>query len=93
MKSQTRVVLTKFAEKQLVKIPRNIKEVLMYWAETVEKIGIRDTRKLRGYHDELLKVNRQGQRSVRLNKAYRAIYIETCECIEICVIEVSKHEY
>lgn len=38
---------------------------------------------------------RQGQRSVRLNRAYRAIYVEhengEVELIE--VLEVNKHEY
>lgn len=93
MKSINTVVLTKFAEKQLTKLPRNIKEALRYWAETIERIGLREVRKLSGYHDEPLKGDRKGQRSVRLNKAYRAIYIETNESIEITVIEVNKHEY
>ncbi len=38
---------------------------------------------------------RQGQRSVRLNRAYRAIYVEheTGEVELIEVLEVNKHEY
>ena len=48
-----------------------------------------------GFHDEPLKGKRQGQRSVRLNRAYRAIYVErgtgAVELIE--VLEVNKHEY
>lgn len=89
----TRVTIAKFAEKQLNKLPFYIKEALRYWAETVERQGILEVRKLKGYHDEPLKGERKGQRSIRLNKAYRAIYIES-ECgIEICVIEVNKHEY
>lgn len=93
MKSIASVVLTKFAEKQLSKLPKNIKEALRYWAETIERIGIREVRKLPGYHDEPLKGLRIGQRSIRLNKAYRAIYIETNESVKITVIEVNKHEY
>lgn len=89
----TSVLLTKFAEKQLKRLPKNIKEALRYWAVSVEKYGIREIRKLPGYHDEPLKGDRKGQRSVRLNKAYRAIYVETKEGIEITVIEVNKHEY
>ncbi|MBW1759830.1 MAG: hypothetical protein JRI88_05880 [Deltaproteobacteria bacterium] len=42
---------------------------------------------------EPLKGKRFGQRSVRLSKAYRAIYIEKQESIIIEVIEVSKHDY
>jgi proteic killer suppression protein len=54
-----------------------------------------ESRKIKSYHDEPLKGTRKGQRSIRLNKAYRAIYIEknngTLEFIE--VQEVSKHDY
>lgn len=89
----TVVVITKFADKQLKKLPTPIKETLRYWAESVERFGIREVRKLPGYHDEPLKGDRKGQRSVRLNRAYRAIYIETMVGIEITVIEVNKHEY
>lgn len=35
----------------------------------------------------------RGQRSVRLNKAYRVIYIETVEGFEILIIEMNKHEH
>ena len=93
MEAVTSVLLAKFAEKQLKKLPKNIKEALRYWAESVERYGIREIRKLPGYHDEPLKGDRKGQRSIRLNKAYRAIYVETKEGIEITVIEVNKHEY
>lgn len=93
MEAVTSVLLTKFADKQLKKLPHNIKESLRYWAESVERYGIREIRKLPGYHDEPLKGDRRGQRSIRLNKAYRAIYEETKQGIEITVIEVNKHEY
>lgn len=93
MAAITSVVLTKFAEKQLRKIPFQIKESLRYWAEAVERFGIREIRKLPGYHDEPLKGDRKGQRSIRLNRAYRAIYIEMKDGIEVIVIEVNKHEY
>jgi proteic killer suppression protein len=89
----TEVVISKFAEKQLRKIPRHIQESLRGWTETVERIGIRETRRLPGYHDEPLHGDRKGQRSIRLSRAYRAIYIETAEGVRLLVIEVNKHEY
>lgn len=89
----TIVLVSKFAEKQLNKIPKNIVETLRYWVETVERLGIHETRKLKGYHDEPLKGDRKGQRSIRLNRAYRAIYIETKIGLELLIIEVNKHEY
>jgi proteic killer suppression protein len=60
-----------------------------------ERVGLTEVRKLSGYHDEPLKGTRKGQRSIRLNRAYRAIYVEheggKIHIVE--VIEVSKHEY
>jgi proteic killer suppression protein len=57
--------------------------------------GMPSVRKLPGFHDEPLKGTRLGQRSIRLNRAYRAIYMERhgggIELVE--VIEVNKHEY
>jgi len=65
------------------------------WVELVEESGIREVRKFKGFHDEPLKGQRQGQRSIRLSQAYRAIYIERVtgklELIE--VVEVNKHDY
>jgi proteic killer suppression protein len=65
------------------------------WIETVEFIGVIEIRKYPGLHDEPLKGDRQGQRSVRLNRAYRLIYVETLT-EEICIIgvkEIHKHDY
>ena len=87
------VQISKLVEKQLRKIPTHIQESLRNWVLIVERIGIRETRKFSGFHDEPLRGQRTGQRSVRLNKAYRAIYIETVKNIELLVIEVNKHEY
>lgn len=54
-----------------------------------------EVRKIPGYHDEPLKGTRTGQRSIRLSKAYRAIYeIDQEGKIEIVkVLEVNKHDY
>lgn len=88
-------MITKFASKQLPKLPKPIRAALDSWRDATERDGIAETRKRPGYHDEPLKGDRQGQRSVRLNRAYRAIYIEseTREVIVIAVVEVNKHEY
>lgn len=90
-----KVWLTKFAEKQLKKLPKNIVAAYFTWVRSVQCEGIRKTRTLSGYHDEPLKGERQGQRSVRLNRACRVIYEETesGNLILIAVQEVNKHEY
>lgn len=87
--------LTKKAQKDLGKIPDYIKDKLLLWVDDVERIGIQHVRKVPGFHDEALKGDREGQRSIRLNKAYRAIYIESAEkaIIIISIIEVNKHDY
>lgn len=103
------VVFTKRAVKQLRKVPKHIAENLRVWVDLVTRSGIEEARKIPGYHDEPLKGDREGQRSIRLSRAYRAIY-ESCEweaeaddesnkgsgslVIEfISVEEVNKHDY
>jgi proteic killer suppression protein len=95
MDKSCQVWLTKFAEKQLRKLPSHIVAAYHTWVKTVEIDGIRAVRKIAGYHDEPLKGDRKGQRSVRLSKAYRAIYEETesNNIVLIGVQELNKHEY
>ena len=91
----TQVVLTKSAEKEVSKLPRNFQAALLVWVSSLETKGLQETRKRPGYHDEPLKGERKGQRSVRLNKAYRAIYVQTDngEIELVTIIEVNKHKY
>mgnify|MGYP003594185066 CR=1 FL=1 len=90
-----RVIWSRVVSKQLVKVPGHIRDKFMAWALALERIGVLEVRKLPGYHDEPLKGQRTGQRSVRLSRSYRAIYRElpdgTARVIE--VIEVTKHDY
>lgn len=81
--------------KDLEKIPSYIIIKFQRWIEGVEKEGIDEIMKIPGFHDEPLIGNRKGQRSIRLNKSYRAIYVRINEeeIIIIKVIKVSKHEY
>ena len=83
------------AKKQIKKLPLYIKIKLLEWAKSVERDGIREVRKMKGFHDEPLKGNRVGQRSIRLSKAYRAIYREENNgTINLIIVEeVNKHEY
>ncbi len=90
-----KVLWSKQVTKRIDKLPDIILRKFYAWVTSVQLSGLRETRKSPGFHDEPLKGNRLGQRSVRLNRAYRAIYIEntdgTLEFLE--VIEVNKHEY
>lgn len=81
--------------KRLNKLPPHIKTNLFIWRRQVLKEGMPAVRMIPGYHDEPLAGTRQGQRSIRLNRSWRAIYEEKKNG-EITIIEVqkvTKHEY
>jgi len=90
-----KVVFTAPAFKSLSKLPGYIVSKLKVWIRQVELLGLQEVRRLSGYHDEPLKGVRAGQRSVRLNQAYRAIYEEAKDgkSIVVTIVEVNKHEY
>ena len=89
------VVLRKKLQDELKKLPKHIIAKLISWINAVGHDGLSQVRKISGYHDEPLHGNRKGQRSIRLSKSYRAIYLidklGQMEVVEI--IEVNKHDY
>lgn len=89
------VVVGKKAKDDLQTVPVYIARKVGSWIDAVAHDGLLSVRKISGFHDEPLKGDRKGQRSIRLNKAYRAIYIidklNKMEIVEI--IEVNKHDY
>lgn len=89
------VQLTKFAEKQITKLPKHIVEALKLWVHMVQSEGVWSVRRRLSYHDESLKGKRAGERSVRLSRSYRAIYIEEDEkeVFILAVQEINKHDY
>jgi proteic killer suppression protein len=88
------VVITARAKKDLKKVPEHIALKLADWTTMVADMGLAETSKIPGYHDEPLKGDRRGQRSIRLNRAYRAIYeIRGGDVAFVSIEEVNKHEY
>ncbi len=89
------VRITRSAMRDLQSVPVFIADKLLAWTKRVEKVGLEETRKMKRYHDEPLHGQRQGQRSIRLSRAYRAIYvILSDECASfVNVEEVNKHDY
>lgn len=89
------VRLTDRSKKDLRKVPEHIFRKLMLWVLHLEKEGLEKTRLHSGYHDEPLRGKRAGQRSIRLNAAYRAIYeIHSDHSVEfVSIQEVNKHDY
>lgn len=90
-----KVIISEKAKRDLRKVPAHIAIKLYEWIEAVAADGLNEVRKISGYHDEPLKGNRKGQRSIRLSKSYRAIYMITREGkMEFSeIIEVNKHDY
>jgi toxin HigB-1 len=90
----TDVRITQQALKALKRTPRYIQEKFRAWLVAISKAGLLETRKIPGWHDEPLQGRRKGQRSIRLNKQWRAIYVMNKDAIEfIEVIEVTPHAY
>jgi proteic killer suppression protein len=90
-----RVVLTDNARNDLKKLPKHIFRKFEFWVKQITIDGIQKVRKIPGLHDEPLKGDRQGQRSVRLSRTYRAIYrmLRDNELELVQVEEINKHEY
>ena len=90
-----RVRLSRRAQRDLGSVPRHVAIKLWAWAADVEARGLDEVRKVPGFHDEPLKGKRKGQRSLRLSRAYRAIYVIRRDAtIEfVSVEEVTKHGY
>lgn len=89
-----RVVLSKWAQKDLRKVPRHVADKLFLWVMGVETKGLPELRKISGFHDEPLRGEREGQRSIRLSRSYRAFYVELREEVMLVqIIEVNKHAY
>ena len=67
-----KVVVTRQARKDLRSTPVQVQAKFRTWVDTVERVGLEETRKVPGFHDEPLKGKLEGGRSIRLNDAYRA---------------------
>ena len=94
------VRLSRNALKQLRKVPLHIRKSLNLWILSVQEEGIEYVRTIPGYHDEPLSGDKSGRRSIRLNRQWRAEYVET-EAEDnsgividiILVMEVHPHDY
>ena len=74
MKDIFDVTIARSALKDLKKVPLPISRKLQGWIDDVGHHGLKEIRKIPGYHDEPLKGKRVGQRSIRLSRSYRAIW-------------------
>ena len=93
MDVRTKITRSRSFEKQLDKVPDFIQKKVLFWIYLVESNGVWEVMKSAGFHDEPLKGDRKGQRSVRMNRAYRLIYHVIQDRVHIELLEVSKHDY
>jgi len=88
------VIISKHAKNDLKKVPSYVALKLQAWINNTEVQGLEEVRKVLGWHDEPLYGKRKGQRSIRLSKSYRAIYVTKKTHIEfVSIEEVHKHAY
>jgi proteic killer suppression protein len=89
------VVLSARARKDLRSCPGHIVRKFMAWVGSVQAVGLEAIRQVPGYHDEPLKGEWSGHRSIRLSAAYRAVYrVRKDGALELAFVEsVNKHVY
>ncbi len=88
------IIISKNAQKDLKQVPKYIQVLLQDWVDDVEDRGLEEVRRIPGYHDEPLRGERRGQRSIRLTRAWRAIYrIIDDKVIFVYIEEINKHDY
>ncbi|MGC1953035.1 MAG: hypothetical protein WA970_10790 [Gammaproteobacteria bacterium] len=90
-----RVRLEKVVRRRLHRVPRYVIDKLEAWIELVETDGLEEARRITGFHDEPLKGERAGQRSIRLSRQWRAIYEVQSggDVVLVLVKEVMPHDY
>jgi proteic killer suppression protein len=93
MEILTKISSSRIFEKKLSRVPDFIRKKVIFWIFLVESNGLLVTAKSPGFHDEPLKGDRKGQRSVRMNRDYRLIYRVIENKVHIELLEIHKHDY
>lgn len=76
------------------KLPKHIKESFLDWVSFVNFNGLDAAQKTKRFKDHPLKGERKGQRSVYLNKQWRAVYEVTNGVLTIVIVkEITPHDY
>lgn len=87
------ILLSPRAQKELKKLPKEIRGSLEEWADDVKQRGLEEVRQINGYNDKPIHFGEhKGRRSIRLNHVYRAFYSKLTNG-HIQVEAVNRHEY
>ena len=79
--------------KKCKKLPPQVLKKYELWKDLVFRHGPQILKEFSGFEDELLKGNRAGERSSRLNLQYRVIYTVDGAKVTVYVLEVTPHQY
>lgn len=77
----------------LSNLPQEVLKRYEKWKDIVRISGPQGLRLIKGFHDEALKGEWQGQRSSRLGQQYRVIYEVSADEILVYVLELTAHDY
>lgn len=80
-------------EKTCRKLPKTIVKKYELWKDIIFRHGPEKLSEFPGFHDEILKGKREGQRSSRLGLQYRVIYAVERNIMTVFVFEITPHHY
>lgn len=75
------------------KAPQAVVKKYELWKDLVFRHGPEKLKEFPGFHDELLKGQRAGQRSSRLSAQYRVVYEVSRQRVTVYVLEITPHKY
>jgi len=87
------VEIAKSAEKELKKVPLEIRDSFDAWKNLIEHHGPLGIQRINGYWDHALKGEWKGARASSLSKQWRVIYLIEGTAIKILVLKVTPHDY
>jgi plasmid maintenance system killer protein len=77
----------------LSKLPQEVLKRYEKWKDIVRISGPQGLRVIKGFRDEALKGERQGQRSSLLGQQYRVIYEVSAKEVLVYVLDLTARDY
>jgi len=87
------VEIARPAEKELKKLPIEIRDSFDAWKNLIEQYGLSGVQRVNGYWDHALKGEWKGARSSSLNQQWRVIYFVEGRSVKILVLKITPHDY
>ena len=87
------VLISKSSDKELRKMPVDIRDSFDAWRNLVEMSGPGPLKLINGYWDHPLKSDWEGARASSLNKQWRVIYVIEEQEIKVLILKITPHDY